>query len=271
MERTHYVIRGGLEGRERLRILARVMRPTTRGLLERVGVGRGMACLDVGCGGGDVSFEIARLVAPGGRIVGIDLDGTKIELARTEAAALELPAVEFRVSEVEQIGGDLQFDFAYARFLLTHLSDPASVLTRMHGLLRPGGMIVVEDIDFSGHFCHPDSAAFRRYVDLYTEVVRKRGADADIGPKLPGLLLDAGYRDVEMNVVQPAGLEGEAKLIAAITMENIADSVVTEGLTSRAEVDDVIAELYRLAEDRRTVMSLPRVVQVWGNRDATLA
>lgn len=68
MERSHYVIRGGLEGRERLRILSRVMRPTTRSLLKRVGLGQGMACLDVGCGGGDVTFEIARMVGPGGRV-----------------------------------------------------------------------------------------------------------------------------------------------------------------------------------------------------------
>lgn len=270
MERSHYVIRGGLEGRERLRVLSRVMRPTTLDLFARVGIEPGMTCLDVGCGGGDATFEMARLVEPRGRVVGIDIDGTKIELARSEAAELKLPNVEFRLSEVGQSGGETEFDVVYARFLLTHLRDPAAVLARMHELLRPGGVTVVEDIDFTGHFCHPESGAFRRYVDLYTQVVRRRAADPDIGPRLPALLLDAGYRNVGLNVVQPAGIDGEVKLIAPLTMENIADSVLADGLASRDEVEAVVRELYALAEDGRTVMSLPRVVQAWGHRGAAV-
>jgi hypothetical protein len=73
-----------------------------------------------------------------------------------------------------------------------------------------------------------------------------------------------------MNVVQPAGIDGDVKLIAAITLENIADSVVEDCLASRSELDDVVAELYVLAEDRHTVMSLPRVVQAWGYRPASV-
>lgn len=261
---THYVIRGGLEGRERLRILSRVMRPTTRSLLERVGLREGMTCLDLGCGGGDATFEMARMVGSTGRAVGVDLDATKIDLARNEAAEMGLPNVEFRVSQVEQSTGAAEFDLVYARFLLTHLTDPASVLRRMLAFLRPGGVVVVEDIDFSGHFCHPDSAAFRRFVELYTHLVRQRGADPNIGPRLPALLLDAGSENVEVNVVQPAGMTGEVKLIAALTMENIADAVLAEGLASAAEVDGIVDDLYACAADDRTFMSLPRVVQVWG-------
>ena len=77
-----YIIRGGIEGRERLRVLARAMQPTTSALLDRVGVTPGMACLDVGCGGGDVTLELARRVIPGGSAVGADLDETKLSLAR---------------------------------------------------------------------------------------------------------------------------------------------------------------------------------------------
>jgi len=268
MERSQYVIRGGLAGRERLRILSRVMWPTTASLFERVGLQQGMACLDVGCGGGDVTFEIARIVGPGGRVVGIDIDETKLELARREAVELNLPNIEFRLSEIGQTVAEAEFDVVYARFLLTHLSDPSKALARMLTLLRFGGLIVVEDIDFSGHFCHPDSPAFRRYIELYTQVVQRTGADPHIGPRLPALLLDTGFHKVHMHVVQPAGIEGEVKLIAPITMENIADSVLAHGLASRQEIDRVVDELYVVAEDHRTVMSLPRVVQAWGYRAA---
>ena len=244
------------------------MRPTTRHLLERVGLGAEMACLDVGCGGGDATCEIARIVGPRGRAVGIDMDATKIELARSEATDAGL-AVDFRVSDAGESAGTAEFDVVYARFLLTHLRDPAALVAQMVGHLRPGGTVVVEDIDFRGHFCHPDSPAFGRYVDLYSQVVRRRGGDPDIGPRLPSLLHGAGLADVQMNVVQPAGMAGDVKLIAPLTMENIAEAVLTEELASREEVDGVVRELYAFAEDPRTVLSVPRVVQAWGRRPAS--
>ena len=68
-----YIIRGGLAGRERLQTLARAMRPATLDLLQRAGVGPGQTCLDLGCGGGDVARELARLVGPTGHVLGLDL------------------------------------------------------------------------------------------------------------------------------------------------------------------------------------------------------
>ena len=266
MEHSHYVIRGGLQGRERLRVLARVVRPTTIDLFERIGLQPGMACLDIGCGGGDVTVELARMVGPTGRVVGFDMDQDKIEMARREASELKLPWLEFRVLEIGQVDETAAFDVVYARFVLTHLRDPAGALVWMIRQLRPDGVAIVEDIDFSGHFCYPDSPSFRRYVELYSQVVQRTGADPYVGKRLPELLLDTGLQKVRMHVVQPAGFDGEVKLMAPLTMENIADSVLSHGLASRQEINRIVNDLYALADDHRTVMSLPRVVQVWGCR-----
>jgi 2-polyprenyl-3-methyl-5-hydroxy-6-metoxy-1,4-benzoquinol methylase len=267
MEHSHHVIRGGLQGRERLRILARIMRPTTMVLFERIGLQPGMACLDVGCGGGDVTVELAHKVEPSGHVIGIDIDQAKIEMARREATELKLSGVEFRVSEIGKSDKRAAFDAVYTRFVLTHLSDPASELAWMIGQLRPGGVVIVEDIDFSGHFCHSDIPSFRRYIELYSQVVQRTGADPHIGKRLPELLLDTGLKKVQMHVAQPAGIEGEVKLMAPITMENVVDSVLAHGLASRQEINRIVDDLYAVADDHRTVMSLPRVVQAWGYRE----
>ena len=261
---SRYVIRGGREGRERPRILSGVMRPTTLALFERAGIGPGMRCLDVGCAGGDVTFDLAERVGPAGGVLGVDLDATKLDLGRADALARGIGYVEFRIADAEAGHGVAEFDVVYARFLLTHLADPAGALASMRRALRPGGTLVVEDIDFRGHFCEPDAPAFRRYVALYTETVARRGADANIGPRLPALLRAAGLDGVTMHVVQPAGVDGDVKLIAAMTAENIVDAVLAEGLADRAELDRMIQDLYDLAHDGRTVMSVPRVVQCWG-------
>jgi len=263
---TTYVIRGGIEGRERLRLLSRVMRPTTMGLFQRLGVRSGMSVLDVGCGGGDVTMELARAVGAEGLAVGTDIDDTKLAMARAEAIGGHIANVEFRSADAASPGDLGDFDLVYTRFLLTHLPDPAGVLANMWRSVRPGGLLAIEDIDFDGSFCHPPHAAYDRYVELYTAAVRRRGGDPCIGPRLPGMLVDAGCECVEMNVVQPAGIVGEAKLVTPITMENIADAVRVEGLADDAEIEQVAMDLYALARDERTVMSIPRIVQVWAYR-----
>jgi SAM-dependent methyltransferase len=260
----HYVIRGGLQGRERLRLLSRVLWPSTSSLFERVGLARDARCLDLGCGGGDVSVELARL-APDGSCVGIDLDEEKVEIARDEAAAAAIANVDFRVADATAPPtGDERFDLVYARFLLTHLPDPTGALEHMRAWLAPGGTFVVEDIDFSGHFAQPDSPAFRRYQEWYCAAVRARGCDPDIGPRLPGLLVDAGLQDVGVHVVQPAAMEGEITVVAPLTLENVADAIVQAQLATREEVERTIDELYAFGRADGTLMSLPRIVQSWG-------
>jgi predicted O-methyltransferase YrrM len=265
MEGSSYILRGGSEGRARLRLLSRVLQPTTRALFDRLGIRPGMACLDIGCGGGDVTLQLARLVGSSGRVVGIDRDDTVLELARQEAEMQQVRNVEFRRSAIMESDFEPRFDLVYARFLLTHLPNPVSALTKMRQALRPGGgLIAVEDIDFTGHFCYPDCPALWRYVELYGEAVRRRGGDPNIGLRLPQMLVELGCENVQMYVVQPAALDNETKVVNAVTMENIADAVLVAGLASRSEVDRVIAKLYEFAQNPRTLMSTARVIQAWG-------
>ena len=132
--------------------------------------------------------------------------------------------------------------------------------------MKPGAVLIVEDIDFTGHCCWPDSPAFRRYVDLYTASVQARGCDPNIGPRLPSLLRAADFIDVDVNVVQPAGITGEVKLISPITLEAIADAVLLAGLATPGDLSRTVDELYTFANTEGTFMSLPRIVQAWGYR-----
>jgi SAM-dependent methyltransferase len=269
-----YIIRGGLAGRERLRVLARAMHPTTAALLDRIGVAPGMRCLDVGCGGGDVTSELARRVAPAGRVVGIDMDVAKLAIAREEAAANGGLAVEYREGDVLTSELAPEYDVVYVRFLLTHLAEPQAAVARIAGAVRPGGVLIVEDIDYTGSFCHPTHAAFDRYVKLYTGTALARGVDPNIGPRLPQLLVAAGCERVGVKVVQPAGMtpeghEGDVKLMIPLTLDNIADSAIAADLTTRDEIDELVSELYRLAHDPTTVLAVPRIVQTWGRLAAS--
>jgi SAM-dependent methyltransferase len=255
-----YIIRGGLSGRERLRIISGVLRPSTAALLDRVGVSDGARCLDVGCGGGDVSLALA---ARGGRVLGIDVDEEKLAIAREEAAASS-HEIEYRRADITTDDLPKGLDLCYCRFLLTHLTDPAGAVRRLVGALRPGGALVVEDIDYRGSVSYPESTPYRRYTEIFAATAELRGCDPNIGPRLPSLLRGAGVGRIEATAVQPLAIEGDVKLACALTLDNIADAAVAEGVVERDEIERVAADLHRQAADRVTLMSFPRIVQVWG-------
>lgn len=259
-----YAITGGVEGKRRLGVLAEVMLPTTTRLLRHAGLALGMNCLDVGCGGGHVCLLMAEMVGPSGTVVGTDIDAEILELARQDAQDLGYKNVEFRVCDATVCTDPEAYDLVYARFVLTHLSDPQKCLDAMVQSCRPSGVIVIEDIEFLASFCYPPNPAYDRYVELYQQTVLKRGGDPNIGPKLPEMLRKAGIDGVEINVFQPTHLRGEGKRMAAITMDRIAGAVISEGLASRAEVEGIVEQLEKAASDPEVVMSLPRMFQTWG-------
>lgn len=261
-----YAIRGGKEGKKRLDLLARVMLPTTMQLLDRVGPIRGMKCLDVGCGGGHVAMLIAGIVGPEGRVVGTDADAEILALAREDAEALKVANVEFQQLNACSCLWNDEFNVVYARFLLSHLNEPENCLAAMVQACAPGGTIVFEDTDFAGSFCYPNCSAYNRYKKLYQELVQRRGGDSNIGPKLPAMLRAAGLEEVDLNIVQPAHIKGEYKLMAPITMSRISDALIAEELATESEVKQILAELNHIAADSETVISLPRIFQVWGKR-----
>jgi hypothetical protein len=113
----------------------------------------------------------------------------------------------------------------------------------------------------------PPCAGFDAFLRLYRTAAARQGADADIGPKLYGMFLDAGWRNVEINVIQPTFASGEGKQIPVLTLINITDALLAEKLVTEAELKSTVDELTRFTDDPRTLISLPRVFQVWGRRE----
>src|SRR5918994_7825423 len=259
-----YVLRGGRAGAERLHLLNRVKWPTTEPLLRVAGLRAGMCCQYVGCGSGDVTLKMAALVGAEGSVVGIDRDQSILHLARQEAEKQGLP-VTFRKLDTEELEEESAYDLVFARYLLSHLPRPQRAVESMVRAARPGGRLVFEDVFFPGHVCYPSNAAFDRFVELSQAVARiKEGGDAAIGVRLLGMALEAGLEEVRVGLVVPTFREGEGKRVTQITMEHMREAVVDAGLASDAEVDEIVGELGRIADDDRTLMSTAPTFQVWG-------
>jgi SAM-dependent methyltransferase len=261
-----YVIRGGEEGKARLRVIADALWPTTAALLDSVGIGPGWECLDLGCGGGDVTLAMAGLVQPTGRVVGIDMDRVKVDLAVADAAEQNLANVELRVGDAAALDADAEFDLVYARLLLAHVQQPDAVLGRMVDAVRPGGAVVVEDLDHSAVFSYPACPPLHDYVGLFDEVARRRGGDPAIGPKVPGMFRRAGLVDVRVGMVQPVFMDGDAKYIHQVTLENVREPIIAAELATSEGLDSLRAGMDRFAADPDTMISFPRIFQVSGRR-----
>jgi hypothetical protein len=136
----------------------------------------------------------------------------------------------------------------------------------MASAIRPGGAVVVEDIDFAGHFSHPDCPAFRRYVTLYVEATRRLGGDPEIGRRLPALFRAAGLPRPNTRIVHLAHERGRAKMLSLVTLRRIAPAIERTGLATAEEVRALIDELDAFTGRSDTLIGLPRIFQVWATR-----
>ncbi len=256
-----YVIRTGVDALERLDLIARLFWPTTEVLLHRVGAFDAGAFLDVGCGIGDV---VARVAATTGPALGIDPNADVVRAA-TARAAEHGSTASFRVAGMSDVGLDpglSGWDVVYARCVVSHLHDPRAALASMLAATRPGGTIVVEDVDVAAVWSVPPSAALARHVQLYVAAAHGLGARPDVAGQIPGILHELGASDIVADTVQPT-LRGPADLqVHARTMEAIAAPVLAQQLASAAEVAELVAQLDELATTPGVVATLPRIVQV---------
>lgn len=265
MSQDKYIIQGGAEGKKRLDRLGSILNDGTLALLRRLQPGPIDHLLDLGCGGGSVALLLARS-GVAAQVTGMDFDERVLDLARRDAEAAGLANVQFEAGDAAALAAGQRFDITYARFLLSHLTDPLLVLRKMRQATRAGGLILVEDIDFSGHYCYPPNDAFARYLHYFVAAAQHNGQDPHIGLRLFRLFHEAGISEVGFQVVQPAFHTGSGKWMAYDTLEKIGGTVLRQGLATESQLQAALNELQAFTADDSSLISLPRIFQVWGRR-----
>lgn len=262
---TEYTIQGGRTDADRLARQAEVMGSATTAFLVECGARPGAACLDVGCGTGQVTVDLARLAGPGGRVVGVDIDPGELVIAR-KAAADARTAVTFARADAAEVLEPAAFDLAFARLVLSHLADPVAVLRAMVTEVRPGGVVAVEDIYTPSLHADPPAPALDRLIEVYSATVRAHGGDPAIGPRLPALLASVGLDDVHERTVVNRMTTTREKLFLAELVDNMRAATVAAGVATPDEVDALRAAVAAAAERPDTVFLQARMHQVRGTR-----
>jgi SAM-dependent methyltransferase len=212
----------------------------------------GMRLLDVGCGPGTLTVDLARHVASG-QVVGIDVAPDVVELAQAHARESGAAGanVSFVVGDFRDLPpGSAGFDVVHAHQVLQHLRDPVGALAAMARLLRPGGILAVRDWDCLATIWAPESPGLDRWIEAYRAVTQRNGAEANAGRNLLGWAQGAGLHDASYTTstwtwATPADRRWWADVWAERTVaSSFAEQAVRYGLASADELA-AIAEGWR--------------------------
>lgn len=183
----------------RLHEQALAMWPTERQVLTSLGLVDGMRILDIGCGPGTITARIAAL-CPNSSVVGLEPDPTRAGLAERVLEARPRVRVHLGSLSSNQLEA-ASFDFAYARFVLQHTAAPELELAGALRLLRPGGALVAVDADDGLFAIYPEPPQLAEAIGLSESLQHERGGDRRVGRKLPALLEQAGFGEVQLKAM----------------------------------------------------------------------
>lgn len=190
----------------------RVWQRETQDLISLASFGRGDRLLDVGCGPGALSLDLAEIVGPTGRVTGLDQSPRFLEYLRESAAKAGRPNIETVLGDAVDV--DLpsdHYDGAVVRWLLMFVPDVPRLLRRIFDLLRPGGTLaVMEYLDPTLIRLWPPSRAFTQVFQAVGAHLERSGAEPDIGWRVPGVAQETGFEIETTRAHLPMGGPGSS-------------------------------------------------------------
>jgi SAM-dependent methyltransferase len=266
-EASEYVLGHSASELRRLIEQAAFFGDLTADVFRRAELRPGMSVLDVGCGAGDVAFLAASLVAPTGRVLGIDKSPDALSMARTRAEAAGADNIEFEIADAATFHSTRKFDAIVGRLVLAYQPDPAAVLRHLASQLRDGGVIVFQECDLSTASTKPELPLFTRMVGHVVETFRRAHLEADMGSRLHAAFCAAGLPAPRM--IAAARVESGEHSLAYAAVAKVVDSaapmmerlgVATVEELQLATLEDRLREEVTRAD---AVVFMPRFVGAW--------
>lgn len=204
----------------------------------------GLDVLDVGCGPGTITIDLARIVGAG-HAVGLDGAASAIEVARQSATSAGVE-VTFAVGDAYELNfEDDRFDVVHAHQVLQHLADPVAALREMRRVCRPGGTVAIRDADYAAMSWWPLDPRLDRWRELYGAAARANGGEPDAGRRLIAWARAAGFADLRPTASVWCFAEPESRTWWAETWAErstdspLSEQLVRDGLATQAELDEI--------------------------------
>jgi SAM-dependent methyltransferase len=225
----------------------------------------GQAVLDVGCGPGTITADLALLVAPG-EVVGLDASADVVAQAAAHAQGLGLTNLRFEVGDLYSLPyADESFDVIHLHQVLQHLADPVGALVALRRVLAPGGVLAARDSDYAAFTWAPADPLLDRWRALYFAVTERNGHDAGIGPRLLAHARAAGFEDVTVSSSTWTYADPESRAwwgglwADRIRYSRIAEQAIEYGLSTPGELEELAGAFTRWADSPDAVFVVPHV------------
>jgi SAM-dependent methyltransferase len=263
-----YVLAGGATELERLRLQAQVWEPEAEVLFDRIEVGPGSRCIDLGCGVAGILAPLSRCVGPLGRVIGVDRDCEQLRAARSFVQSAHLLNVEVLERDAYATGlPSGSFDVAHARFLLAPVGRGEELVAEMLRLVRPGGYVVLQEPDGASWRCHPADLQWDRLKHAIVETFARAGGNFDAGRGTYRLLRWAGIEHVDVRTAVLALPPGHPYQRLPVQFAISLRTQIIDGvLLTAADLDAAIERCEEIAADPESYTTTFTLTQVWGRR-----
>jgi ubiquinone/menaquinone biosynthesis C-methylase UbiE len=240
------------------------MAPETLAMLERFGPMNGWTCIDIGCGPGGITDLLSARVGPTGRVVGLDMDKEFLEHARKNAPS----NVEFRLGDA--YGPDLPagtFNLVHMRFVASTAGNPERLLNEAIRLVRPGGLIALQEPDGSTLNCYPPHPAWDQLQSALMAALKSVGADLELARRLYFLVHQSGLRNVQYRTALLGVRSVDPMVDYLPTVESLRATILKIGLLSERDVAAALAECRQHLAKPGTTFTMYTLAQVWGRTE----
>jgi SAM-dependent methyltransferase len=253
-----YLLGATADERQRLLGQGEGARGPAAALLDRIGVSSGWRVADLGCGPLGILDLLRERVGQGGRVVAVERDPRMVEHLRLTLTERGLSDVEIVQADATGTGLDTGgFDLVHTRLVLINVFAPVRVLAEMLRLVRPGGVVAVQEADLSGFGCFPAHPSYDRLLSTVVAVWQD-GRDPFIGRRVPGLFQDVGASDIHADCFTLLQRDGDANhRIVPFFAQLMRERILGAGLLAAEEFD-------RLCADVEDHLSQPGTITLWG-------
>jgi len=231
--------------------------PALEPLLKPLELRAGLSVLDVGSGPGHTTLELARRVAPGGRVVGVDINGEFVRRSSQRARAAGLPA-EFVESPFPPLKfGDRTFDRVFCKNVLEYVDSAADTVAEMARVAANDGIVLAIDSDWDMIALDLGAPARERSDRVLAAAKSIAVREPRIGRMLYALFLAAGLKDVKVDIMAGADTQGRA---LPMLRASLARYAIDSGRVPPAEVERWFGDINRAIETGTYLFALPQFV-----------
>ena len=228
-------------------------------LIAQAGIPRGAKALDIGCGGGVVTFRLSHAVGDQGEVVGIDRNAEALELGRQKAIELGVENTRFLERDLFEFADEgPQFDVITCRRVLMYLPDQIGAVRAFRSLLKPDGVLIIQEHDRTIQHSTSNRPLAKQAQTWIWDTVKAEGANPGTGFQLYQLLSDAGFSNIaiaaEGIVETPTQIAPTAEIVRLMLPRITAAGVATvaeidvETLEDRLNVELAAAESTSIGE-----------------------